>query len=148
MLSNKLKREDKIFSVCKKSGNISAGQTFKGIRLADEDGIEDLRDCGLTHTNTVCCGKISRDELLFRTEDGRYYFSVCDGWGEENGVLYGIEPGIFYDFGHPTSVENIPTECRTALESCTYNSWAGAMAAHAKKDELEDIERVMRKYIK
>ena len=44
MLSNKLKREDKIYSVCKKSGSITAGQTFKGIRLADEDGMENLRD--------------------------------------------------------------------------------------------------------
>ena len=146
MLSNKLKRKDKIYSVSKKSGNIAAGQTFKGIRLADEDGMEDYS--ALTHANTVCCGNVSGDELLFRTEDGRYYFSVCDGWGEENGVLYGIELGIFYDFGHPTSAESIPTECRTALESCTYNSWAGAMAAHAKKEELADIERVMRTYAK
>ena len=146
MLSNKLKRENKIYSVCKKSGSITVGQTFKGIRLANEDGMEDYS--ALTHANTVCCGKASGDELLFRTEDGRYYFSVCDGWGEENGVLYGIELGIFYDFGHPTSAESIPTECRTALESCTYNSWAGAMAAHAKKEELADIERVMRTYAK
>ena len=146
MLSNKLKMEGKIYSVCKKSGSITAGQTLKGIRLADEDGMEDYS--ALTYANTVCCGKVSGDEILFRTEDGRYYFSVCDGWGEENGVLYGIELGIFYDFGHPTSVENIPTECRIALESCTYNSWAGAMAAHTKKEELEDIGRVMRKYAK
>lgn len=48
-----------------------------------------------------CCAKISDNEILFRSKDGQYYFSLCDGWGEENGTLYGLKLGIFHDFKHP-----------------------------------------------
>ena len=141
MLSQKIIRLNRIYSICEKSKEITMGDTFTNVRFADSDNY-------IIHgeTSIVCCGNISEDEMLFRSEDGRYYFSVCYGWGEEDGVLYGIERGMFFDFGHPTSDETILAECEKALGE--YHSWAGAIAYQSKKLTLENIVGVMRRTVK
>ena len=141
MLSQKLLAKSHTYAVCGRSGDIEVGDTFIDVRFADAGPSRDVSGIAV-----VCCGKVSDDEMLFRSEDGRYYFSVSDGWGEEDGVLYGISRGLFFDFGHPTSEETILAECESALGE--YHSWAGAMAHQSKKWTLEMIVGVMRRIVK
>lgn len=138
MLSQELLAKIHTYTVCERSGEIEVGDTFISVRFADV-----APSCDVSGIAVVCCGKVSDDELLFRSEDGQYYFSVRDGWGEKDGVLYGISRGIFFDFGHPTSDETILAECESALGE--YHSWAGALAYQSKKHTLEKIAEVMRR---
>ena len=140
MLSQKLTEKIRIYKICERSGDIEVGDTFTGVRAAEPSQYRDI--IGI---DVVCCGKVSEDELLFRAEDGRFYFSVKDGWGEEDGVLYVIKRGLFFDFEHPTSDETILAECEKALGE--YHSWAGAMAHQSKKLTLEKIVGVMRRTV-
>ena len=94
MLSNSIIRKNRIYSICERSGDILTGDTFQGVRLAENDKFESIPADAVV----ICCGKIEDDELLFRTVDGRYYFSLRVGWGSEVGVLYGLSQGIFFDF--------------------------------------------------
>ena len=136
MLTQSNLRKKHIYTVCEKSGDILQGAVFKGVRLADRDTSVSVPP----DATIVCCGKLSEDEMLFRTEDGRYYFSLCDGWGEEDGVLYGLSQGMCFDFKHPTAAENILAECDAALG--TYCTWGGAMAYQYRKHVLDAIRSV------
>lgn len=137
MLSKILVWKNRIYSICEKSGDILPGATFSGVHLADNDEFDAIPK-GAT---VVCCGKIRNHELLIRTEDGQYYFSICDGWGEEDGVLYGLRQGFFHDFKHPTTDETILEECDAAVG--TYHTLGGAMAYHARKHTLAAIRSVV-----
>ncbi len=139
MLSNTLVRKNKIYSICVRSGNIQAGETFNGICLADTDSFSSV----IEDAPVVCCGQIKDDELLFRTIGGRYYFSLRDGWGYEDGTLYGLSRGLFFDFKHPTYDETILSECEANLG--TYHTWGGAMAYQARKHTLDTIAAILKK---
>ncbi len=142
MLSNSLIWKSRVYSICARSGEILTGDTFKGVRLADNDRFDSLPADAVV----ICCGKIKDDELLFRTVDGRYYFSLCDGCGSESGVLYGLSRGFLFDFKHPTTNETILSECQSNLG--TYHTWAGAMAYQSRKLTLDSIATVIRKEAK
>ena len=136
----RIKERNRIYEICENSDEIKPGDTFKGLVT-----IEDI-----THVMTpmpkevlICCGKISEDEMLFRTDDGRWYFSLRDGWGTLDGKLYGLRIGMRYTFKHPTTPETIIDECEAARG--TYHSWAGAMAWHARQRVLDAIIAVMKR---
>ena len=140
MLSKSILWQKRVTSICERSGDILPGARFNGARLADSWDY-DFIPAGET---VICCGKIRTDELLFRTEDGRYYFSLCDGWGEEEGVLYGLRRGIFHDFKHPTTSDTILAECDAAVAG-KYNSWSGAMLHNSIKTTIDVIRSVIEK---
>ena len=142
MLSNSLIRKSRVYSICARSGDVLKGDTFQGVRLAEGDKFDSLPSDSVV----ICCGNIKDDELLFRTLDGRYYFSLRDGWGSERGVLYGLSRGIFFDFKHPTTDETIISECQSNLG--TYHTWAGAMAYRSRKHMLDAIATVINKEVK
>ena len=77
MLANKLIRKNKIYSICAGSGDIQVGESFFGVRIVDPDALDRIP----SDAQIAYCGKIKDDELLFRTVDGRFYFSLLDGWG-------------------------------------------------------------------
>ena len=79
VLSQNINKKDKEYSVCKSSGEIAPGEVFKGVAFADEDEEKDIP----AETGIVCCGKVSENEMLFRTGDGRMYFPIYDGWGRK-----------------------------------------------------------------
>lgn len=139
MLSNSLDFKKRVYSICEKSGDIVSGTVLSGVIFAESNSFNSIQ----TEMKIICCGKVSESELLFRTENGQYYFSVCDGWGENNGILYGIRQGICYNFNHPTAVDTITSECDAALG--TYHSWSGALAYRARKNTLNIIRCVMEK---
>ena len=137
MLSSKIKRERTIVSICEESREFLVGDTFKKVVFAEGDDEKVKKSAGIRY-----CGKVSEEEALFRTGDGRVYFSVRDGWGEKDGVLYGLEQGLFFDFGHATTEETILSECESSLG--TYSTWGGAMAYKARKGTLDTIAKVMK----
>ena len=135
-----IRERNRIYEICENSDEIIPGDTFKGLVT-----IEDI-----THVMTpmpkeklICCGRISDDEMLFRTDDGRWYFSIRDGWGTFDNKLYGLRVGMRYNFKHPTTHETIIDECEAARG--TYNSWAGAMVWHARGQTLDKIISVMKR---
>jgi len=136
MLSKKLTDKNKALTICRKSRKITPGDSFRCV-IVEEDSLYPLPK----DTAVICCGAISREEMLFRTEDGRYYFSLVDGWGSEGDTLYGLDVDLFFDFKHPTDAAVIREECNAALG--TYSTWCGAMAYHHRKDMFEKILKVM-----
>lgn len=140
MLSNSLDFKKRVYSICEKSGDIVSGEVLSGVLFAESNSFNSIP----AEMKIICRGKVTESELLFCTENGQYYFSVCDGWGENNGILYGIRQGIYYNFDHPTTVDTITFECDAALG--TYHSWGGSLAYHARKNTLNIIRCVMEKY--
>ena len=137
MLSESVRRKKEVFSICESSSDLNPGDEFKNIIWGDQsDGVL-LPDC----FRAICCGSVSSEEMLFRSEDGRYYFSIKDGWGKKEGVLYGIRKGFLFDFKHPTKTENIIEECERSKGS--YSTWCGCMAYHYRKKVLDTICRVV-----
>lgn len=134
MLSQKIIKKKRILLICDKSAGIRSGDSFKGVELIDPC-------CGFIseQTNVICCGSINEEELLFRSDDGRYYFSVKDGWGAEDNKLYGVTTGFFMDFMHPAKENTIISECRSCLDNYKYNSWTGALAYNVRKNTITKI---------
>ena len=137
MLSQKIIRKKLIYFICEKSAEINPDDVFKKVIFAEPNEYRMIPD----EVCIVCCGIVNDEEMLFRSSDGRYYFSMKDGWGEESGILYGISLGLYFDFQHPTTDQTILSECLTGH----YRSWAGAMAFQGKKHTLETIKSVMEK---
>ncbi len=143
MLSPNLRKKNLILAICEKSGDIQPGTIFRSIRIADpDDGLH--IPIGSTIT---CIGRLDDDEMLFSAADGRYYFSIVDGWGEQNHTLYGLEIGACYDFKHSTTIESAIDEFEKKTRP-TYTTWGGAMAYGAKigsiKRILSALKRVKR----
>ena len=135
----KASRKKHVYEVCERSGDINPGETYSGVRLGEWDESFFIP----ADVKVVCCGRVNDSELLFRTENGSYYFSICDGWGEEEGILYGLRRGIFYDFQHPTTEDTIIAECEA--NRGTYHTWGGAMLYHARKHTLDTIVSVIKR---
>ena len=138
MLSPDAIERKRIYEICESSGEIKPGDTFKDCIVADE-----LYYSPLTNEDVICCGAVSDDEILFRTADGSYYFSLLDGWGSCDGILYGLSFGLEHDFKRPTTPETIIAECEA--DRGTYNSWAGAMSWQARGQTLDKIISVMKR---
>ena len=141
MLSQKIIRARQIYAVCESSKEIKPGDVFKDVKFIDQNEEILPGQCRI-----ICCGEISKDEMLFRSSDGRFYFSIKDGWGAESDILYGITKGLYFDFQHPTTDQTILSECESHLG--TYKSWAGAMAFQARKHTLEKISEVMKRVLR
>ena len=143
MRSKSITQHNRVTAVCADSGDIRPGETFQGVVMAQRD---DRLASLPVRALIVCCGKISDEELLFRTGDGRFYFSICDGWGSRDGVLYGLQTGLFHDFQHPTTAETIPAECEAALDAYRnrVHSFNTAMMHYAKQRTLDKIRSVMK----
>ena len=138
MLSPDAIERKRIYEICEVSGEIKPGDTFKYCIIADE-----LYYSPPSNGGVVCCGCISDEEILFRTADGSYYFSLLDGWGSCDGILYGLTLGFEYDFKRPTTPETIIAECEA--DRGTYNSWAGAMSWKHRGHVLYIIIAVMKR---
>ena len=104
MLSEKLIQKEKIIDICKKDNTaFKAGMTFNKITVLKADCNSNIL-CGpvtfLGHTDSY--------EMLFSSGNGRYYFTVRDGWGVEDNCLYALSIGaIKRDFKKPVTIEEI-----------------------------------------
>ena len=140
MLSEKLITEEKIKAICKKDRTIfQNGAVFDKITVLNSD------PCG-----SMLCGPVTflgctdRYEMLFTSGNGRYYFTVRDGWGVEDNCLYALSIGaIRRDFKKPVTVEEIESGVNNPKEPRgTYS----ALAIGMKLKDDKEILKVLKQY--
>ena len=141
MLSESAIKRKRIYGICENSDEIKPGDSFKDCVVADDHYF-----CPPEVEDIICCGLISDEEMLFRTEHGSFYFSLVDGWGTHDGILYGLSVGMEYDFKRPTTPDTIEKECDA--DRGTYNSWGGALSWNARGQTLDRIISVMKREMK
>ena len=140
MLSEKLIMEEKIKSICKNDRTLfQKGAVFGKITVLNSDLCGSML-CGpvtfLGHTDSY--------EMLFSSGNGRYYFTVCDGWGVEDNCLYALSIGaIRRDFKKPVTVEEIESGVNNPKEPRgTYS----ALAIGMKLKDDREILKVLKQY--
>lgn len=140
MLSEKLITEEKIKAICKKDRTIfQKGAVFDKITVLNSD------PCG-----SMLCGPVTflgctdRYEMLFTSGNGRYYFTVRDGWGVEDNCLYALSIGaICRDFKKPVTVEDIEFSVNHPKEpKSTYS----ALLIGMKLKDDKEILKVLKQY--
>ena len=137
MLSESGIERKRIYEICENSEGINTGDSFKDCVVADDHYF-----CPPEVENIICCGPISDEEMLFRTEHGSFYFSLVDGWGTHDGILYGLSVGMKHDFKRPTTPDTIEKECES--DRGTYNSWGGALSWKHRGHVLDTVIAVMK----
>lgn len=140
MLSEKLIMEEKIKSICKNDRTLfQKGAVFGKITVLNSDLCGSML-CGpvtfLGHTDSY--------EMLFTSGNGRYYFTVRDGWGVEDNCLYALSIGaIRRDFKKPVTVEEIESGVNNPKEPRgTYS----ALAIGMKLKDDREILNVLKQY--
>lgn len=140
MLSEKLIMEEKIKSICKNDRTLFLkGAVFGKITVLNSDLCGSML-CGpvtfLGHTDSC--------EMLFSSGNGRYYFTVRDGWGVEDNCLYALSIGaIRRDFKKPVTVEDIEFSVNHPKEpKSTYS----ALAIGMKLKDDREILKVLKQY--
>ena len=138
MVSEKILKNERILDICKKSGDIKPGAVFDSVEVAESiPGLELVK-----RQTVICCGKVNDNEILFKTKGGQYYFSVLNGWGEQDGILYGLNAGLFYNFRRPMTDKDITEEINRLSD---YHSYTGALRYMGQKTILEKIISVISK---
>ena len=140
MLSEKLIMEEKIKSICKNDRTLfQKGAVFGKITVLNSDLCGSML-CGpvtfLGHTDSY--------EMLFSSGNGRYYFTVRDGWGVEDNCLYALSIGaIRRDFKKPVTIEEIESGVNNPKEPRgTYS----ALAIGMKLKDDREILKVLKQY--
>lgn len=132
--------EEKIKAICKKDRTIfQKGAVFDKITVLNSD------PCG-----SMLCGPVTflgctdRYEMLFTSGNGRYYFTVRDGWGVEDNCLYALSIGaICRDFKKPVTVEDIEFSVNHPKEpKSTYS----ALSIGMKLKDDKEILKVLKQY--
>lgn len=140
MLSEKLITEEKIKAICKKDRTIfQKGAVFDKITVLNSDPYDSML-CG----PVTFLGCTDRYEILFTSGNGRYYFTVRDGWGVEDNCLYALSIGaICRDFKKPVTVEEIESGVNNPKEPRgTYS----ALAIGMKLKDDKEILKVLKQY--
>ena len=140
MLSEKLIMEEKIKAICKKDRTIfQKGAVFDKITVLNSDPCDSML-CG----PVTFLGCTDRYEILFTSGNGRYYFTVRDGWGVEDNCLYALSIGaIRRDFKKPVTVEEIESGVNNPKEPRgTYS----ALAIGMKLKDDKEILKVLKQY--
>ncbi len=77
--------------------------------------------------------------MLFSSGNGRYYFTVRDGWGVEDNCLYALSIGaIRRDFKKPVTIEEIESGVNNPKEP------KSAYSALAIKMKLKDDTQILK----
>ena len=138
MLSETMKLKEKIICICKQDKTfLRKGSTFDKITVL-KSGFYGSMLCGpvtfLGHTDSY--------EMLFSSGNGRYYFTVRDGWGVEDNCFYALSIGaIKRDFKTAVTIEEIEHEINNPEEpKSTYS----AMAIKMKLKDNTQILKVLK----
>ena len=122
MLSETMKLKEKIISICKHDKTfLRKGSTFDKIIVLRSDFYGSML-CG----SVTFLGHTDSYEMLFSSGNGRYYFTVCDGWGVEDNCFYALSIGaIKRDFKKPVTIEEIEHEVNNPEDpKSTYSALA------------------------
>lgn len=140
MLSEKLITEEKIKAICKNDRTLfQKGAVFGKITVLNSD-----------HCGSMLCGPVTflghtdSYEMLFSSGNGRYYFTVRDGWGVEDNCFYALSIGaIRRDFKKPVTVEDIEYSVNHPKEpKSTYS----ALSIGMKLKDDREILKVLKQY--
>lgn len=146
MLAKRIINERQVYSICEKSIEIKVGDMFKTVVFSDQFDNEHFVPL---QKGIICCGNIREEEMLFCSDDGVCYFSIIDGWGVEDGILYGLNKGMFFKFPHPTTFETIVSDCEEQIKNLNkLPARCGQFAAMARAEQkkcLGEIESIMKK---
>ena len=84
-------------------------------------------------------GQVAGRDQLFSSGNGRYYFTVRDGWGVEDNCLYALSIGaIKRDFQKPVSIEEIEHEINNPeVPKSTYSALSIKMKL---KDDIQILK--------
>ena len=138
MLANDFKKYEMMRIICAKSADVAAGQEFSGCVFAHENS----GTAPLKGKKVVCVGKIGDGERVFRTIDGKAYFSVTCGWGEKDGVLCGLSRGFCLPLAAPVTK---PEDLQTLLdEPARPASFASALKEQARRSAIKKIIYAMK----
>ena len=140
MLSEKLIMEEKIKAICTKDRTIyQKGAVFDKIIVLNSDPCDSML-CG----PVTFLGCTDRYEILFTSGNGRYYFTVRDGWGVEDNCLYALSIGaIRRDFKKPVTIGEIESGVNNPKEPRgTYS----ALAIGMKLKDDKEILKVLKQY--
>ena len=135
MLSETMKLKEKIISICKNNKTfLKKGSTFDKITVL-KSGFYGSMLCG----PVIFLGHTDSYEMLFSSGNGRYYFTVRDGWGVEDNCLYALSIGaIKRDFKKPVSIEEIEHEVNNPEEpKSTYSALSIKMKL---KDDIQILK--------
>ena len=84
-------------------------------------------------------GRTDSYEMLFSSGNGRYYFTVRDGWGVEDNYFYALSVGaIKRDFKKPVTIEEIEFSVNNPKEP------SGAYSAAAIGMKLKDDKEILK----
>ena len=135
MLSETMKLKEKIICICKQDKTfLRKGSTFDKITVL-KSGFYGSMLCGpvtfLGHTDSY--------EMLFSSGNGRYYFTVRDGWGVEDNCFYALSIGaIKRDFKTAVTIEEIEHEINNPEEpKSTYSALSIKMKL---KDDIQILK--------
>ena len=103
MLSKRKEYRDKIYEICKKSGDVNINDHFTGVLFSGSE----LYDKPYASMPCKCIGKIGSSERVFLTDDKLCYFSVTDGWGEKEGSLAALGQGFVFRHDIPMELEDL-----------------------------------------
>ncbi len=103
MLSKRKEYRDKIYEICKKSGDVNINDHFTGVLFSESE----LYDKPYASMPCKCIGKIGSSERVFLTDDKLCYFSVTDGWGEKDGYLVALDQGFVFRHDIPMELEDL-----------------------------------------
>ncbi len=132
MLSESIRRKNLVYAVCEASPEIKEGNVFTGVVIGNYGLFPKVPE----DTKVVCQGLVKEDAMEFRSEDGRYYLVVEDGWGEKDGVFYGISARYVADLGSPTDTSSIAEEYKK--RGYKYGSFAGMLKFKQEQRELSE----------
>lgn len=133
----KLKNKARVRSVCRQNVSVKTGDVFRGIHFAKNP---DLPKIDFSNQKVCVHGIAYEDELLVSTKKQRYFFTLKDGWGVKDGYLYGMRLGIFMDFGHSVTREEIQEMADSPLEK---RGVYARVSEVAKKERMKTILKVM-----
>ncbi len=135
MLSEKFILEEKIINICKNDRTVfKRGMVFNKITVLNRDCC-----CSTFCGQITVCGYTDCGEMLLSSGNGRYYFTVRDGWGVEDNCLYALSVGaIMRDFKKPVTIEEIESGVNNPQEP------RGAYSAMSMKMKLETDKEILK----
>lgn len=135
MLSETMKLKEKIISICKHDKTfLKKGSIFDKITVL-KSGFYGSMLCG----PVTFLGRTDSYEMLFSSGNGRYYFTVRDGWGVEDNYFYALSVGaIKRDFKKPVTIEEIEFSVNNPKEP------SGAYSAAAIGMKLKDDKEILK----
>ena len=135
MLSETMKLKEKIISICKHDKTfLKKGSIFDKITVL-KSGFYGSMLCG----PVTFLGRTDSYDMLFSSGNGRYYFTVRDGWGVEDNYFYALSVGaIKRDFKKPVTIEEIEFSVNNPKEP------SGAYSAAAIGMKLKDDKEILK----